>query len=166
MQARLLFKVLTVALVAMGLVVIVFYYYANQEIGQSYKQFHTNARNFLDILMPVIAIAAVTGVVAALALAILIPLKIVGPLHRMERLLREEVALGDLTLRFSVRKHDEMAELAEVLNTTFEGIGAKVKEAKSASTELQKLCQEGDPSKEKLLEAAKKVDEALRALKT
>lgn len=165
MQTRLLVKVLTIALVALGLVLFIFYYYSNQEIGQSYRQFHINARNFLDLLMPVIIIAAVTGVVAALALAIFFPLKIVGPLHRIEKALKEVVARGDLSHEFAVRKHDEMGDLAETLNDTFKVLGGMVQKARSASDELTKLCEEGEPSKERVREAAGKIEEALKVFK-
>ncbi len=165
MQTRLLVKVLTIALVALGLVLFIFYYYSNQEIGQSYRQFHVNAQNFLDLLMPVIIIAAVTGVVAALALAIFFPLKIVGPLHRIEKALKEEVVRGNLSHEFAVRKHDEMGDLAKTLNETFEVLGGVVQKARSASDELTKLCEEGEPSNERVREAARKIEEALKFFK-
>jgi TolB-like protein len=116
MQLRLLGRVMAVVLISLGLAAVIFYLYSDQEVGRSFKEFHVHARNFLDFLLPVVIVTFFLGVFAASGLAVFFPHRIAGPLYRLERDLKEKVGGGDLTVSFSVRKGDELRELADALN--------------------------------------------------
>ncbi len=165
MQFRLLARVMLIALIATGLVAAFFYFYSNQEIGQSFRHFHIQARNFLDFLLPSIVIALIIGIVIAFSMAIFFPHRIAGPLYRMERELKEKVSEGDLTVRFSVRKGDELGELAQALNIMIEKLNLRLGRIKTASDELA-VCSnnvnKGDEHLKKILDAQKRLEEAVK----
>lgn len=139
MQIRILVKVMLVSLIGIVIVSAVFYFYSNIKIEGTYKQFHIHARNFLDYLLPAVVAAGIVGVVSAAALAVFLPHRIAGPLHRMERILKENVGEGDLTVQFHPRKGDEVRELADVLNVTVEKLRGRVMEIEKRASELEGL---------------------------
>lgn len=126
MQLRLLLKILTIVSIGIGLMGLIFYIYSNREIGNSYRQFHITAKNFLDYLMPAVIISLVIGFLASIGITIFFPHKIAGPLYRIERDLRERVGAGDLRVKFILRKGDEVQDLADAINTTIEQLRVKI----------------------------------------
>lgn len=165
MQVRLLVRVMLIALIATGIAAAFFYFYSNQEIGQSFKQFHIHARSFLDFLLPAIVVALIIGIVIAFGMAIFFPHRIAGPLYRMERELKEKVGEGDLTVRFSVRNGDEVGELADALNIMVEKLRLRLGRIKTASDELA-VCSnnvnKGDAHLKKILDAQKRLEDAVK----
>lgn len=145
MQLRLLFSVMAVSLLSLGLATAIFYFYSDQELGRSFKEFHVNARNFLDFLLPVVIVAFLLGFLVAGGLAVFFPHRIAGPLYRVEKDLKEKVSGGDLTVRFSIRKGDEVGDLADALNTMVEGLRLKMVKIKKVSHELATLTTQQAP---------------------
>lgn len=166
MQLRLLLNVMLVALIAAGLTAAFFYFYSNQEIGQSFKQFHIRARSFLDLLLPAVVFALAIGIAIAFVMALFFPHRIAGPLYRIERDLKEKVGEGDLTVKFSIRKGDEVGELADALNIMIEKIKLKIARIKAASDELAFHSINVNKGEEehikKLSEIAEKIQEATK----
>lgn len=166
MQFRLLARVMFIALIAAGLTSVFFYFYSNQEIGQSFKQFHVHARSFLDLLLPAVVVALAIGVVMAFVIALFFPHRIAGPLYRIERELKERVGDGDFTVKFSLRKGDEVGELADALNIMIEKLKLKIVKIKIASDELASISDNvnkgGEEHIKKLSELAKKMQEAVK----
>ena len=168
MQLRLLVKVMIIALIATGLTSTVFYLYSNQEVGQSFKQFHINARNFLDFLFPAIIIALVIGVIIAFGMAIFFPHKIAGPLYRIERDIKEKIGEGDFTVKFTVRKGDEVADLADALNTMMAKLRLKIDRIKNTAENLllhADTMNKDDESVRRVSEIARRLEEAVKEFK-
>lgn len=168
MQYRLLLKVMFIAFIATGLAGAFFYFYSNQEVGQSFRQFHITARSFLDFLFPAVIIALLIGIVTSFGMAIFFPHSIAGPLHRIERDIKERLGEGDLSVRFSVRKGDEVGELADALNIMVEKMRLKVEKVKSVSEELAtntRNINKNDESFKKLSELAGKLKKAVDEIK-
>ena len=165
MQLRLLLNVMVIALIATGLTSAFFYYHSSQEVAHSFKQFHIQAKTFLDFLFPTIIMALAIGIVLAFGMALFFPHRIAGPLYRIERDLKERVGEGDLSIKFGVRKGDEVGELADALNVMLEKLKLKVGRIKTASEELISLSnnmnKEDDLSK-KVLESVKKIEETIK----
>ncbi|MEK7841060.1 MAG: HAMP domain-containing protein [Deltaproteobacteria bacterium] len=165
MQLRLLVRVMLIVLINTAILSAFFYIYSNQEIGQSFRHFHIQARNFLDFLLPAIVIALIIGIIVAFIIALFFPHKIAGPLYRMEREIKEKVSEGNLTVRFSVRKGDEVGELAEALNIMIAKLKLKLGKIKTASDELA-VCSnnvnKGDEHLKKILDAQKRLEEAVK----
>lgn len=166
MQFRLLLRVMLIALIATGLTTAFFYFYSNQEIGQSFKQFHIQARSFLDLLLPAIIIALAIGIIMAFIMALFFPHRIAGPLYRMERELKERVGEGDLTVKFSLRKGDEVGDLADALNIMIEKLKLKIGRIRAASNELASHSgnanKGGEEHIKKIAELTKKIEEAVK----
>ncbi len=139
MQLRLLFKVMLTTLIALGLTTIFFYVYSNQEVGNSFKEFHIHARSFLDLLLPGVLLALLVGIVIAFVAAVFFPHKIAGPLYRIEKDIKNELGEGNFTGRFTVRKGDEVEELAEALNTMVEKLKPRLDEIQRITEELSDL---------------------------
>ncbi len=165
MQIRLILSIMLVVIVSVGLASLFFYLLSNQEVGQTYRQFHINIKNFLELLLPGVIIAFVLGLASAASIALFFPHRIAGPLYRIEKELREEVGEGDLTVSFAVRKNDELGDLADTLNVTVERLREKVDRIKGAAEELIAVAKELDDGG-RLDGAVKKMEEACKEFKT
>ena len=137
MQIRLFIKVLGVALVGIGLMATIFYFYSNREISESYRQFHVHAKNFLEYLFPAVTLSIAAAVLFAVAITLFFPLGIAGPLYRIEKDMKEKVGKGDLSVRFTLRDGDEVKNLAEAVNLSLEHLGGKIELLKEKSKKLE-----------------------------
>lgn len=165
MQIRLLVKLMIIVLVSVGLTGVFFYLYSNQEVGQTFTQFHIRARSFLDYLLPAVVIAILLGILVAFVMALFFPQRIAGPLYRIERDLREKVGEGDLTVRFMVRKGDEMEELADSLNVMMEKMAARVERINSLTKELVTILEGNGMDREEVIKVARRLEEVVKEFK-
>lgn len=165
-QFKLLLKILFIIFLGTAVTSGVFYFYANREISDSFRQFHITARNFLDYLLPAVLVSGGLGSIIAITLSLFFPLSLAGPLYRIEKDLREKVGEGDLTVRYRLRKGDELKDLADTLNIVLEKISLRVKDIDSASVELSQLISENDNRNLKgLKEAGKRLTQAVKKFK-
>jgi methyl-accepting chemotaxis protein len=87
--------------------------------------------------------------------------KIAGPLYRLEKDLRTLAQDGDLRRMFRLRKHDEMQEMAEALNTLVSRFRAELVESiRIRDHELENLYRVA----QELAEGSKEKEEKLRHL--
>lgn len=166
-QLILFFRVALIVLVSIAITTSIFYYYSNREIGDSFKQFHVTARNFLDYLLPAVMVSGALGLFAALCITLFFPHSLAGPLYRIERDLREKIGEGDLTTRFYLRKGDKVEELAESLNIMLDKLNLKMMDMKTISNDLSRLlsANENIPIKE-LKVIQEKLEGAVQKFKT
>ncbi len=150
MQLRLLFKILTIIFVGIGLMGLVFYLYSNREISHSYRQFHVQAKNFLDYLLPAVIASLVIAFISSLAITIFFPHKIAGPLFRIERDIKERISKGDFTVRFKLRKGDEVHDLAEALNAAMESLSEKIRKMQKNAEEVEAIMSADNPDLDEL----------------
>ncbi len=168
MQIRLLLRFILILLISSSVTSIIFYYYSSQEVGQTFKQFHVNARTFLDFLLPAVIISFFIGALIAVGIAMFFPIKMAGPLYRIERDLKDRLSEGDLSARFSVRNGDEFQDLVDALNETVSKLKTKVDRFKEAADELSALLSShraSDPFSRRLSEVAKKISDSAREFK-
>jgi methyl-accepting chemotaxis protein len=104
------------------------------------------------------------GVIAATGLAVFFLHRIAGPLYRIERDLEERVGGGDFTVKFVVRKGDEMVELVKSINNMIEKLSFKMGKILRVSEELTSLSQKEAPV-EKFAELSRKLEGAVREFK-
>ena len=149
LQLRLFIKVLTIAIVAVGIMGAIFYFYSEREISSSYRQFHINAKNFLDLLLPVVVLSLLAAVVVSISITLFFPIKIAGPLYRIERDLKEKLANGDLTVRFHLRKGDEVDDLAEAVNICVKNWKEKIETIKRSAEDLESALTESNGTENK-----------------
>ena len=140
-QIRLFLKIIFIIFVSIAVSCVVFYFYADKEIVNSMGQFHITAENFLDYLLPAILTSGILWFIAAMIITIYLPHSYGGPLYRIERDLKK-IGAGDLTIRFHLRKGDELKVLAESLNIMLENISSYVKKMKSVSVKYSQFVNE------------------------
>ncbi len=165
MQIRLFLKVLSVVLLGLVLSSAIFFYMSNQEIGETYRQFHIQARNFLDLLLPGIVIAFMVGLLVAVSIALFFPHRIAGPLYRIERELKEKVGEGDLRIKFTVREGDEIGDLADALNVMVGKLRAKMERLRAVTTELSAITEDKEIDRERLKETVGLLEKILGEFK-
>ncbi len=139
MQVRLFLKMLSVSLVGVGLMAAIFYFYSDRAINNSFQQFHVHAQNFLDLLMPAIILSLLAAVILSAVIALTLPIKYAGPMFRIERELRGKVGAGDLTVRFKLRKGDEVKDLADAINDCLESLEKRIVKLKSSAEDLDTI---------------------------
>ncbi len=93
-----------------------------------------------DFIMPAVLLSGAVMVVsiglATIAIALFLTHRIAGPLYRLERVV-DLVAAGDLTVRFHLRKKDEMKTLAANFKKMTEGLNENIGKMKSISGRLK-----------------------------
>ena len=136
LQIRLFIKILGIILIGIGLMAEVFYFYSDRAINSSYRQFHIHADNFLDLLLPTVLSSIAIALLVSIAITMFLPIRIAGPLFRIERDMKEKAAKGNLAVRFTLRKGDELSELAETVNACFESLGQKIKTTQKLASDL------------------------------
>lgn len=95
---------------------------------------------FPSLLISTVAIIIIMGIVAVLLL-IFISHRISGPFFRFEKTLCE-IKDGNLTLQFSIRKHDQFKNLANHVNVLVADMDGKVGHMKSQVDEIISLISE------------------------
>ncbi len=74
--------------------------------------------------------------VAISVVSLFVSHRIAGPLFRLERSV-EEITKGDLSFRITLRKKDELKELAALMNTMLDTLSGRLKEARSYADAAQ-----------------------------
>ena len=92
-----------------------------------------------DFILPAVLLStAVVTVLVGLA-SVLVTLyashKIAGPIYRIEKDL-EKVMLGDLRVKFNLRKNDQLQALATMIEALITNLGGDIKELRQARSEL------------------------------
>jgi len=124
-QRWLLLQVTGAVLLSAGLAAVVLYFYARQEVGESFYSAHVAIRRVSDLLLPVILAGTAVSLVAGGLLALFLPQKIAGPLYRFEESLRQ-LGEGDLTVKVVLRKGDILVDFADTVNETIEQLRERV----------------------------------------
>jgi len=159
-------KVLGIVIVGVGIMAAVFYFYSNREINASYRQFHVTAKNFLDYLWPAVISSLILAIIAAVAITLFLPQKIAGPLYRIEKDLKDKISKGDLTVKITLRKGDELAGLADAVNLTVESLNVRLEKisrpAIALNSRINELGGKADSETEKL---SRQIIEALQEFK-
>ncbi len=117
-----------------------------------------------DFILPAVLLStAVVTVLVGLA-SVIVTLyashKIAGPIYRIEKDL-EKVMLGDLRIKFNLRKNDQLQALAMMIETLVANLGDNIKELRQARSELAKISEgmRHNSDDARLLEVEKKLQE-------
>jgi len=143
LQIWLLLRIMGTTLLAIAVASFILYFYALTVIDTDYLRFTPDARQISDVLLPVILAASLTSIVAGLLLALFLPQKIAGPIHRIEQDLLE-VRTGDLTKSVTLRYADILKDLAQSINMTVHDFRNMVNDVKESSNTLEAKIIEGD----------------------
>ncbi|MGE4579893.1 MAG: HAMP domain-containing protein [Desulfuromonadales bacterium] len=116
MQWRMIARISSILFICLLLSSAVYYHFANVEITSSFKLFHIKARSFLDMLLPTVAYSFVFSLVVGFIASLFFPKNYAGSVYRIEQDLKQ-IREGDLRKRITLRKGDEVKELADQVNT-------------------------------------------------
>jgi len=121
----------------------VYFQFANQEIGASFKLFHIKARNFLDMLLPVIATSFVVSLLCGVVASLFFPKNYAGTLYRLETDLKKILNTSDLSLQITLRDGDQAQSLATQVNALLADLRQRVAQSQQALAHLDELCEPG-----------------------
>ena len=145
-QRWLLLKLMTTVIVSSLIAACILYFYARQEVIDSYFDAHIRLRRVSDLLLPVIAVGSAVSLLAGGYLALFLPQKIAGPIYRIEKGLRE-VAEGDLTTEVTLRDDDTLKDLAVNVSSTIASLRGHVLPVKEGQLALEDAAKAGDKDK-------------------
>ena len=116
MQLRMIARISCILFISLLLSSAVYYHFANVEITSSFKLFHIKARSFLDMLLPTVAYSFAFSLVVGIIASLFFPKNYAGSVYRIEQDLKQ-ILEGDLCKRITLRKGDEVTELAAEINS-------------------------------------------------
>jgi len=140
MQLRMIAYISGILFVSLLLSSAIFFQFANQEIGSSFQMFHIKARNFLDMLLPVVGISFALSLVCGMAVTLFFPKNYAGALYRIETDLKQVLDNSDLRVKIRLRSGDQAQHLAVQVNDLLADLRERVESAQQALTRLDQLC--------------------------
>ncbi len=162
MQFNMLLKIWITLFIALIVFGTVFYFYSDITIGDSYRQFHIKAKNFLDFLLPVVLLGFGVSLVLGFIGALFFPHSIAGPIYRIERELIE-IGEGDLSKKLKLRKKDSCKNLAENVNKMVDELRDKIKKIGDYSDKIASLVDTPEAARSsKVIEDIRNTTEALK----
>jgi len=145
MQFRMIGRIGLIVLLSLIVSSAIYFFFSNREISASFQLFHIHARNFLDLLLPVVLVSFVVSLVIGGAATLFFPGSIAGGLYGIEREVRK-VADGNLTARIALRKGDAVHDLAAEINRMVEGLQARLSGIEQGVEQAQGVCASGEVS--------------------
>lgn len=109
-QPRVLLAIQTLFLFVLVLSGAALFLMFNQDLTTTYLQAHVRIGNVLDLLLPTLVVVTLVGWFVSATLMIFYTHRIVGPVYRLCRILRQ-VGEGNLTQSPAFRRGDELKEL-------------------------------------------------------
>jgi len=142
-QRWMLKQVLVAVVFSSVVAAVILYFYARQEVVDSFFTAHIKIRRVSDLLLPVICAGSAVSLAVGVFLSLFLPQKIAGPIYRIEQGL-VQIGSGDLTTVITLRDNDTLKDLAENVNKSTASLRSQVHEAKAGCMELEKAVLEGD----------------------
>jgi len=156
LQIWLLLRILGASLLAIFIAALLSYLYAKNTVVGDFLRFQTNVRTVSEVFWPIFLASALTCIIAGLLLVLLIPLKIVGPLYRVEQDLKQ-IGSGDLAKIIRVRSTDILKEHADAVNMAVEELAGIINDVKESGKNLETKITAGNQDEtQKALENHKK----------
>ncbi|MBN2373179.1 methyl-accepting chemotaxis protein [bacterium] len=136
MQLRLIFRIFTIILLAVILSGMIFLLGSHRKVESTYRQFHVQLKNFREMILPLAIAGFIAGLMGALILSFFFPLRLAGPIYRIEKSI-QKAATGDLTdLKLNIRSRDEFHELASHVNSMMQKINGCIMSVKDENKKM------------------------------
>lgn len=116
-QRWLLIRIIGTILLSSLVAAAVLFFYARQEIGDSFYEAHLRIRHVSDLLIPVVIAGSLVSLISGTILALFLPQKIAGPIFRIEEDLRK-IQEGQLDKVIKIRQGDPLQDFANTVNKT------------------------------------------------
>ena len=137
LQVWLLIRILGIVILTSVLAALILYFFARHQTLSSFYDAHIKIHRVSDLLLPVLGAGAFVSLISGAFLAFLIPLKIAGPISRIQREL-EKVRNGDLTITIQLRKKDVLKDFANTVSDTISSLRANVQQIKESHAKFEK----------------------------
>ncbi|MBU1405750.1 MAG: methyl-accepting chemotaxis protein [Proteobacteria bacterium] len=137
LQRWLLVRIFGVVLLSSLVSALILYFYANQELGDSFYDAHITIRRVSDLLWPVVAAGSLVSLLSGMLLAVFLPQKVAGPIYRIEKEL-ERLGEGDLTVEIRLRPADPFQDLVGGINQSVAGLRSHIRIIQDICNELEK----------------------------
>lgn len=142
MQFKMIGRISTILFVCLLLSSAVYFYFANQEIGASFKMFHIKAKSFLDLLLPVVCGSFVVSLVFGVIASLFFPKQYAGAMYRIEEDLKKVVENSDLTVQVKLREGDQAMRLASQVNTLLADLRQRIESSQESLKILDQRCEQ------------------------
>ena len=143
LQIWFLTRILGITLLVIIIASLLSYLYAKNAVEIDLLRFQTDVRTVGEVFWSVFLASALTTIITSLLVILLIPLKIAGPLHRVEQDLIQ-IGSGDLAKSIRVRSGDILKEHADVVNMAVTELAGIVEDVKESGKNLETKITEGD----------------------
>lgn len=160
MQFRMIMKMTAILFLCLLITSLTYYYFANQEITESFRLFHIKARNFLDFLLPAVIGSFVVSFVVGVTASLFFPQSYAGGLYGIERDLKKLID-GDLSVRVKLRTGDEAIPLAGTVNELVNCFRGKILRIHDELCRMQEILASETGSPEERLAELRKIHEQL-----
>lgn len=130
-QLWLLIRIIGTILLSSLVAAAILFFYARQEIGQSFYEAHLRIRHVSDLLIPVVIAGSLVSLISGTILALFLPQKIAGPIFRIEEDLKK-IQEGQFEKVIKIREGDPLHDLVGTINTTLASLRSK-RESKEGS---------------------------------
>ena len=141
-QIFLLYFVLSFIMASL-IAVLILYFYARREVGESFYGAHIEIRRVSDLLIPVLLSGSFVSILSGALIAIFIPQKIAGPIYRLESNLKT-VGEGNLTVSTTLRSGDVLKDFALTLDNTVSLLRSRIVRLKEVHAELRDVVKESE----------------------
>lgn len=138
MQLRMIGKITGILFLCLFVTSLTYYYFANQEINESFMLYHIKARNFLDFLLPAVVASFAVSFMAGVIAALFFPKNYAGGLYGIERDLKKLID-GDINVRVKLRQGDDAIPLADTVNELVDCFSGKIYHIKAELSKAQKI---------------------------
>jgi len=116
----------------------VYYFFANQEITQSFTMFHIKARNFLDFLLPSVIGSFLVSLVFGVIISLFFSKNYAGGLYAIERDIQKFIG-GNPGVRVNLRKRDTAVPLAQAVNELINSFEGKIVHIQNSLSNAQEF---------------------------
>lgn len=123
-QLWLLIRIIGTILLSSLVAAAILFFYARQEIGQSFYEAHLRIRHVSDLLIPVVIAGSLVSLISGTILALFLPQKIAGPIFRIEEDLKK-IQEGQFEKVIKIREGDPLQDLVGTINTTLASLRSK-----------------------------------------
>jgi methyl-accepting chemotaxis protein len=143
-QRRFILKFCLIALVAMFCASLLLYFLSQDTMTATYRYHHLSLQQTAEAILPALIITNTVVLLGFLVATVFVTLyvshKIAGPLYRLGKSV-ESIGQGNLKLRISLRRRDQLADFAYQLDQMTQNLSERVRKIQSEVSNLHEKAQ-------------------------
>jgi methyl-accepting chemotaxis protein len=155
-------------LVAAGTILsgLMVYRLSTQTVTTTFENSRLQIKSTSDFILPALILSSCVVIVAIGIATIIVTLitshRIAGPLYRLEQDMQKVLA-GDLTVKFTLRSHDELQSLGQSLNALLQTFRTDIDSLKKSVSGMSQLLDAGERHKTEGHETLRSIENNLKA---